>query len=218
MLGQFVHLNALIFLRKGLESIFLLDPLYFLVVVLAARNDGSFKFWLTQDWVPGVMQVDNIVLYLREEEADLQHPRKNSPSEGCRVVNIWFVVLPQYSLVFGWQFLGHPLFGGVEFLAVLKLHEGKYEYVVELFDDPVALDEELPEICEEVYEVALVILLGPWVVLRVLEIFFDFELLIFFHIDSLLLFIKIGKIGALPPNWELCAHQFSFKLVFVDYG
>lgn len=46
---------------------------------------------------------------------------------------------------------------------------------------------------------ALIILLGPWVVLRVLEIFFDFELLIFFHTYSLL-FIKIGKIGALPPN------------------
>lgn len=47
---------------------------------------------------------------------------------------------------------------------------------------------------------ALIVLLGPWVILWVLEIFFDFELLIFFHIDSLLLFIKIGKIGALPPN------------------
>jgi hypothetical protein len=85
-------------------------------------------------------------------------------------------------------------------MAELKLHKGEDEDVVELFDDPVALDEQLPEVGEEIHEVPLVVLKGPRVTLRVLEVFFDFKLLIFFHIHSLLLFIKIGKIGALPPN------------------
>lgn len=94
-LREFMKLDALVLLLQRFQTVPLLNPLYFLVVISADRQCYFFNIPSVHDRILGSMEIDDVVLYLREELANLKQLRKDALAQRGGLADAGFIILPQ---------------------------------------------------------------------------------------------------------------------------
>lgn len=143
---EFMKLDALILLLQWFQTVSLLDPLYLLIVISAGRQRYFLDLPSVHDRILGRMEINDVILDLREELTDLQQLRKYTLALRGGLADAGFIVLPQQCNIPCWQFLLTSLFRRSKALTDLELHKRQNDDIAEVLNDPISLDEHFSEI------------------------------------------------------------------------